>query len=83
VTTGKFSEAEANYKEALEMYKVIPGTEIDQARCLTVLGILYNNIQEYSKAREVLKDALEICERYPMGTEQTKNACLQLLSQIS
>jgi len=82
LVTIKFSKAEANYKEALRMCKPIPGTEIDQAQCFTSLGILYNTIQEYSKVQSVLKDALEICERYPLGTEQIKNACLQLLSQI-
>ena len=80
--TGKFSEAEDNLKEALRMFKAMLGTEIDQARCLANLGILYNTIREFSKARSVLKDALEICERYPMGTEQIKKKCLQLLSQI-
>ena len=81
-STGKFSEAEGNLKEALRMFKAIPRTEISQARCLTGLGILYNGIQEFGKARNMLKDALEICERYPQGTEQIKNACLTVLSKI-
>ena len=81
--TGKFNDAEANYKEALRMYKAIEGTDIEQAKCLTGLGILYGIIQEYSKARSVLKEAIEICERYPQGTEEIKNVCLKVLGQIS
>ena len=80
--TGKFNDAEANYKEALRMYKAIEGTDIEQAKCLTGLGILYGIIQEYSKARSVLKEAIEICERYPQGTEEIKNVCLKVLGQI-
>jgi tetratricopeptide (TPR) repeat protein len=79
---GRFSEVEDNLKEALRMCKAIPGTEIDQAKCLANLGIFYSTIQEFNKARSVLKEALEICEQYPMGTEETKKTCLQLLSQI-
>ena len=81
-STGRFPEAEANYRKALGMFKAIPGTEIQQAQCLTNLGNLYNKIQEFSKARSVFKDALEICERYPVGTEQIKNKCLGVLGQI-
>jgi tetratricopeptide (TPR) repeat protein len=80
--TNKLFEAEDNFKEALRMYNAIPGTEIRQAGCLMNLGILYNMTQEFSKVRSMLKDALEICEQYPMGTEQIKNACLKVLSQI-
>ena len=68
---------------ALGMLEAIPG-EIEQARCLT--GILYSGIQEcskeYSRAMSVLKEALEICERYPHGTKQIKNVCLEILGQI-
>ena len=79
---GEFFKAEESYKEAVIVFEEIQGMEISQARCLMNLGILYNKIQEFGKARSVLKDALEICERYPQGTEQIKNACLQLLSKI-
>ncbi|MCW3129918.1 MAG: serine/threonine-protein kinase [Methanophagales archaeon] len=79
---GEFFKAEESYKEAVMVFEEIQGMEISQARCLMNLGILYNKIQEFGKARSVLKDALEICERYPQGTEQIKNACLQLLSQL-
>ena len=79
---GEYLKAEESYKEAVMMFEEIQGMEISQARCLMNLGILYNKIQEFSKARGVLKSALEICERYPMGTEQIKNACLKVLSQI-
>ena len=77
-STGRFSKAEVNYKDVLRMFREIPGTEIDQARCLANLGNLYSEIGEFSKARSALEDALEICKPYPMGTEQIKNACLQL-----
>ena len=80
---GEFFKAEGSYKEAVMMFEEIQGMEISQARCLMNLGILYNKIREFSKARGVLKGALEICEQYPMGTEQIKNACLKVLSQIS
>jgi tetratricopeptide (TPR) repeat protein len=79
----KFFEAEYNLKEALRMYKAIPGADIDQAKCLTNTGIFYARIQEFGKARSVLKEALEICKRYPKGTEQIKNACFKILSQIT
>ncbi|MDO8727092.1 MAG: serine/threonine-protein kinase [Candidatus Methanoperedens sp.] len=77
--TYRFNEAETNFKKALREFKDIP---IEQARCFMNLGILYISIHGFTKAQRALKDALEICMRYPIGTEQIKNACLQILSQI-
>ena len=81
VNMDKLSDAEEKHREALSIFETIPGTEVEQATCLTNLGFLYFNNHEYSKARSVLKSALEICEQYPMVTEPIKNVCLRVLSQ--
>ncbi|ODS31172.1 MAG: Tetratricopeptide repeat protein [Candidatus Scalindua rubra] len=80
--TGKFQEAEVNLRDALDIFRAIPGTEIEQARCLANLGNLYSTTQEFSKAQEVLEEALKICGQYPIGTEQIRNACLELLKKL-
>ena len=79
---GRYASAEIPFKDALNRYSAIPGTDISQARCLLNLGILYVKIQESDKAKEMVEQALKICDQYPLGTEQIKEACLSILSII-
>lgn len=76
---GRPASAEESWKGALGKLRAIPGTEIDQARCLLGLGILYLATQREHEARQAALGALEICERYPAGTGPIREACLTIL----
>ena len=76
---GNFSEAEERYKEALAIYDETSQGEPNQVTCLLYLGNLYTRTSEFDKAQEVLNRVLDICQRYPHGTEQMRLICLELL----
>ena len=46
-----------NYKDVLRMFKTIPGTEIEQARCLVNLGSVYESTGRFSEAEANYNDA--------------------------
>jgi tetratricopeptide (TPR) repeat protein len=80
--TGQFEKAESHHQEALKRFSAIPGTEIDQAKCLVNLGILYSRIQKFEMSKEVVQRSLNICDQYPLGTEQIRKVCLGMLKQL-
>ena len=79
---GQFKEGQKSLEDALRVFRSIPGTEPLQAKSLTNLGIYYLQNNKLDEAWRSTKEALTICERFPVGTEQIRNSCLEILRQL-
>ena len=74
-STGQFEKAETHYKDALNRFSAIPGTDISQATCLMGLGAVYYSTGQFEKAETHLKDALNRFSAIP-GTDISQATCL-------
>ena len=72
---GRYASAEIPFKDALNRYSSIPGTEIDQAGCLMNLGNVYSDTGQFEKAAKHYKDALNRFFAIP-GTDIDQAGCL-------
>ena len=65
ISTGRYEEAESCYKEALTVYRRIPGKEAEVANCTTGLGAAYISTGRYREAESCYKEALTVYRRIP------------------
>lgn len=72
---GRPASAEESWKGALGKLRAIPGTEIDQARCLANLGNVYLSTGQFSQAEDHLREALRAFQAI-RGTKIDQARCL-------
>jgi tetratricopeptide (TPR) repeat protein len=78
---GRHALAEAPYKEALECFHRIPGTELDQARCTENLAIVYQQTGRFDEAECAYESSLKTFRRFP-GTELEQAGCIENLATV-
>jgi len=78
---GRDAGAEVPFKEALRMFKVEPGTEIEQATCLMNLGSVYESTSKFYEAETNYKEALKMYKAI-LGTEIEQARCLMNLGTL-
>jgi len=80
--SGDYANAESGYKRAIEIVEKKFGKESpDLIPSLTSLGLLYVDLQQYSKAKAALNRCLENI-RVNKDTYQTESAVLQHLAHV-
>ena len=72
---GRHEEALTSYRDALALFRTLPGTQKDQAGCLHSTGITLYGMGRYEEALTAYRDALAAYRTLP-GTERQQALCL-------
>ena len=75
----RYEEALDTYRQALDFYQQVPGTQKNQANFLNGTGIILRKMGRHEEALDAYRQALDLCRQVP-GTQQGQADCLDSIA---